>query len=56
MTTKASATGTSGRAVVVKELGGPEVMHVQADAKTRAPTEGEVLIAIEAAGVNPVGQ
>ncbi|MCO6510028.1 MAG: NADPH:quinone reductase [Aridibacter famidurans] len=41
------------KAIFVREYGGPEVMAVE-DTSVPAPKEGEVLVRIEAAGVNPV--
>jgi len=41
------------KAILVKEFGGPEVMQID-DAAPPEPGDGEVLIGIKAAGVNPV--
>ena len=41
------------RAVVVHETGGPEVLRLE-DAERPEPGEGEVLIAVRAAAVNPI--
>jgi NADPH:quinone reductase len=41
------------KAIVVREFGDPEVMKVE-DVPTPAPTGVEILVKIEAAGVNPV--
>jgi NADPH2:quinone reductase len=41
------------RAIVVTELGGPEVMHIE-ELPTPAPGPGELLVRVKAAGVNPV--
>jgi NADPH:quinone reductase len=39
------------RAVVIHETGGPEVLHLE-EVPQPEPAEGEVLIRVEAAGVN----
>ena len=41
------------RAVVVREFGGPDVMHVE-ERPVPKPGPGEVLVRVHAAGVNPV--
>ncbi|MBA3351679.1 MAG: NADPH:quinone reductase [Blastocatellia bacterium] len=41
------------KAIIVHEFGGPEVMRLE-DVPTPAPDAGQVLVKIEAAGVNPV--
>ncbi|HSI88171.1 MAG TPA: NADPH:quinone reductase, partial [Pyrinomonadaceae bacterium] len=41
------------KAILIKEFGGPEVMQI-GDAAPPEPGDGEVLIGIKAAGVNPV--
>jgi NADPH2:quinone reductase len=41
------------RAIVVREFGGPDVMHIE-DVPERAPGPSEILVRIHAAGVNPV--
>lgn len=41
------------KAIVVREFGAPEVMRLE-DVPTPAPDAGQVLVKIEAAGVNPV--
>jgi NADPH2:quinone reductase len=41
------------RAIVVREFGGPDVMHLE-DVPSRAPGPSEVAVRIRAAGVNPV--
>ena len=41
------------RAIVVREFGGPDVMHVE-ERPTPKPAPGEVLVRVHAAGVNPV--
>ncbi len=41
------------KAVRIHAFGGPEVLHVD-DLETPAPAEGEVLLRVHAAGVNPV--
>ena len=41
------------RAIVVREFGGPDVMHVE-ERPTPKPGPGEVLVRVHAAGVNPV--
>ena len=41
------------RAIVVREFGGPDVMHVE-ERPTPKPGAGEVLVRVHAAGVNPV--
>jgi NADPH2:quinone reductase len=40
------------RAILIHEFGGPEVLKLQ-DIKTPVPAEGQVLVKIRAAGVNP---
>lgn len=41
------------KAIVVREFGAPEVMRLE-EAETSAPAENQVLVKIEAVGVNPV--
>jgi NADPH2:quinone reductase len=41
------------RAIVVREFGGPDVMHME-ERPTPKPGPGEVLVRVHAAGVNPV--
>jgi NADPH2:quinone reductase len=41
------------RAIVVREFGGPDVMHIE-DVPARAPGPSEVVVRVHAAGVNPV--
>src|SRR5947207_7823405 len=41
------------RAIVVREFGGPDVMHVE-ERPTPKPGPGDVLVRVHAAGVNPV--
>ena len=41
------------RAIVVRQFGGPEVMHVE-DVSALAPSPSQVLVRVRAAGVNPV--
>src|SRR5436190_7564446 len=41
------------RAIVVREFGHPDVMHVE-DVPTLTPSPSQVLVRIRAAGVNPV--
>src|SRR5207247_10072025 len=41
------------RAIVVRQLGGPEMLKLE-DVPRPAPHDGEVLVRMRAAGVNPV--
>lgn len=41
------------RAVVYREIGGPEVLHLE-EVPDAEPGEGEVVVAVRAAGVNPI--
>src|SRR5688572_8394128 len=41
------------KAIVVREYGEPEVMKIE-DVPTPEPGDGQVLVKVEAAGVNPV--
>ena len=41
------------RAVVYREIGGPEVLHLE-DVPDAEPGAGEVVVAVRAAGVNPI--
>jgi NADPH2:quinone reductase len=41
------------KAIVVREYGEPEVMKLE-DVPTPEPGDGQVLVKVEAAGVNPV--